>query len=133
MNKVNKIKMVFIISLLICALIIGVSDDTNEIKAPTLTLTGGITVLVALVPIRKLTVGNFGIITGTLVAIAGSYFWVSDASSSREGATFVLLLLYLVILIALFVWFLILFIGVAYKFAEAVYKFAKSFSSRRKS
>ena len=125
MYKINKIRIAFIIALSTIAVIIGAVGDT-EIKAPTLTLRGGLIALVSLIPKGKPTVENFGIMAGMLSATAGSYFWLVDASSPEDGVTFILLILYGVIMFAFPVWFLTTPI-------EEAYKFIRSLLSRRRS
>ena len=65
---------------LVCLFILSVATigwvSSVEVKAPLLTLMGGVTIIVTLYPPRVLTMQNAGTLFGTITAIFGGAYWL---------------------------------------------------------
>ena len=57
------------------------------IKAPLLTMTGAAMFLVPLVPTGKIELPRVAALLGTVVALVGGWYWVSDATGGNPGIT----------------------------------------------
>ena len=58
-----------------------------KIRAPLLTMTGGAMILIPLVPAGKPELPQFATMLGTLVALCGGWYWVSEATGGKPGTT----------------------------------------------
>ena len=100
MNWILKIRWLAIAALLIAATFAAFGQDTNnEEKAPILTFLGGAMIATWLVPELRLR-RDAGVVLGTLVATAGSWYWLMDATKG-DPTTFVWYLVAGVILVVL--------------------------------
>lgn len=65
---------------LVCIFILSVATigwvSSVEVKAPLLTLMGGVTIIVTLYPPRAFTMQNAGTLLGTIIAIFGGGYWL---------------------------------------------------------
>ena len=65
---------------LVCIFILSVATigwvSSVEVKAPLLTLMGGVTIIVTLYPPRAFTMQNAGTLWGTITAIFGGAYWL---------------------------------------------------------
>ena len=58
-----------------------------RVRAPLLTVTGAAMFLVPVVPTGKIELPQIATLLGTLVALFGGWYWVSDATGGEPGIT----------------------------------------------
>ena len=73
--------------LLLVAIAAVVVYPEARIRAPLLTMTGGAMILIPLVPTGKLELPQVATLLGTLVALCGGWYWVSEATGGKPGTT----------------------------------------------
>ena len=106
--------------LVIAGMVAFVEGVAAGVRAPLLTMIGGLIIVVVLFPARKPTFSDIGVILGTGIAVLGSYYWYKDEIPGKEGLNFFFVLLYIyvgivVVLISIIylVWFLVSFTRIA--------------------
>ena len=97
-QKVQKGLIVFLVIMAITTLIIF---PEAKVRAPLLTLIGGLVILIPMLNLNKLELLQVAPIVGILVVSGGTYFWLSEATGKKAGITLAELFLGTVALIAM--------------------------------
>ena len=97
-QKVQKGLIVFLIIMAVTTLLIF---PEAKVRAPLLTLIGGLVILVPMLNLNKLELLQVAPIVGILVVSGGTYFWLSEATGEKAGITLAGLFLGTVALIAM--------------------------------
>ena len=87
MSPVTKVRIVVLGFLCVVAIATYFGHDEAGIRAPLLTMTGGAMILVPLVPTGKIELPQIATLLGTLAALVGGWYWVSEATGGKPGPT----------------------------------------------
>ena len=87
MSRLRKVQIAAIVFFGVVAGAALIAYPEAKIRAPLLTMTGGAIILVPLVPTGRFELPQVATLLGTMVALLGGWFWLSDATDGKPGTT----------------------------------------------
>lgn len=85
MSPVKRVRIGILAFLSVVALVTALADLEVGIKAPLLTVTGAAMFIVPLVPPEKFELPQVAMLLGTVAALLGGWFWLSDATEGNAA------------------------------------------------